>query len=88
MLKYEGKFKGGDTIRAYDFEPMKGRLDSYIEGVVTGTKAIPEMGGARVYTIAITKDMPTTTHRDRTGDEGYVPMEVAFGEYEGRVVKV
>lgn len=33
-LKFEGKFNVGDYIRAYDFEPCKGRLDSYIEGTI------------------------------------------------------
>ena len=34
--KHELKAEVGDTIRAYDWQPMPDRGDSYIEGVVTG----------------------------------------------------
>ena len=34
MLKFEGIANVGDIIRAYDFKPMAGRDDAFIEGVV------------------------------------------------------
>ena len=34
MMKFEQIAKVGDYIRAYDFKPMKGRNDCFIEGTV------------------------------------------------------
>ena len=88
MLEYEGKFKAGDTIRALDFEPRPGVPDRFIEGVVTDTRAMPEMGGANVYVINITRDSGAEASEkatSRVGDEGYVPMGLAWFEYDGRV---
>ena len=34
MLKFERVATVGDIIRAYDFKPMAGRDDAFIEGIV------------------------------------------------------
>jgi len=36
LLKYEGKFEIGQTIKAFDFEPMAGRPDRFVQGEITG----------------------------------------------------
>lgn len=84
-LKFEGKFKVGDVIRAYDFKPMKGRREHYIQGKIV--KAGTMNQGAKVYEIKISNDSGKTSG-DRVGDIGYVPMQVAMMEYPGRIVKV
>ncbi len=87
-LKYEGKFKVGDTIRAMDFEPRPGVPDRFVEGTVTDTRVMPEMGGANVYVINITRDSGAEASEkaiSRVGDEGYVPMGLARFDYDGRV---
>ncbi len=80
----------GTKIRAYDFEPMIGRPDRYIEGriIEAGTIMHPEFHHPLFdgYTIEITgaarKDDP------RIGDVGYVPMKVAFFDFEGRIAEI
>ena len=86
MLKYEGKFKVGDRIKAFDFKPRPGRyLDHYMEGTITGTTFEPRMGNAKVYVIHVDRDSYATKSNTRVGKVGYVPMEVAYEDYEGRV---
>ena len=80
MFKHQGH-KVGQKIRAYDFEPISGRPDMYVEGVIThavldGTQDAPYAH----YLISVTKD---TTRGQRTGV--YVPMEVSMFEWDGRV---
>jgi hypothetical protein len=88
MLKYENVAEIGDTIRGYDFEPMPGRADRYIEGVVVD-KGITEMGfGA--YTIRVEVDAPANENRrSRVGHELMVPFETGpIGEFDNRVEKI
>ena len=40
MLKFENTANVGDMIRAYDFEPMSDRPDSYLVGEVLEKGAI------------------------------------------------
>jgi hypothetical protein len=85
-LKYEGKFKVGDRIRAFDFKPRPERYsDPYMEGVVTGSTIEPRMGNAKVYVIHVDRDSMATDKHTRVGDVGYVPMEIAYDEFDGRV---
>ena len=78
-LKYEGKFKKGDTIKSFDF---KGKKDRYISGKITGMEM---RQGAKVYVIKITNDSGKTSG-GRVGSTGYVPMETSM-DYDGRIVK-
>ena len=84
-LKYEGKFKVGDVVRAYDFKPMKDRKNVYVQGKIV--KAGTMVQGAKVYEVKIENDSGKTSGR-RTGDIAYVPMQVSMFEYDGRIVKV
>ena len=86
-LKYEGEFETMDIIRSYDFQPGPDRPDRYIQGVILTTDTIREMGCAKVYVIKITSDSGKE-EGGRVGQTGYVPMEVDFMEYDGRVVKI
>lgn len=87
MMKFENTAQIGDTIKAFDFQPMEGRSDRFIIGRVVekGTIYHPQFGVPmyKGYTIEITdaarEDDP------RIGDVGYVPFEVAFMEYDNRV---
>ena len=74
MLKFAG-IPLNTTIRAYDFQPMQGRKDMYIEGVITGIDTDQFDG----YMVQVTKD----SDGDRTIVK--VPMEVSFLEYDERI---
>ena len=88
MLKYERMFKVGDTIRAMDFEPRDGVPDRFIEGVVTDIRLEGAVTDARVYVIDITRDSGAEANEkvtSRVGDEGYVPMDVGYFDWYGRI---
>lgn len=88
-MKYENVAEIGQKIRAYDFQPMEGREDQYIEGAVLdkGWVVHPETGQKlfKGYTIEI--DADCDNDGDRIGDTGYVPFETTF-DFDGRVQKV
>jgi len=83
-LKYEGKFKIGDRIKALDFA---GDNEYWIAGTIIGTGT---RRGAKVFEIEI--DTDTLAERrgevhtkkgridSRVGDIGFVPMECLFGD--------
>jgi hypothetical protein len=83
MFKHEATAQVGDVIRSYDFEGM----DAHIQGTVIAKGWIkhPTLGVDmyKGYTILIEKD--TLGDGNRVGDEGYVPFETAFMEYDSRV---
>ena len=83
MLKFEALANIGDTIRSYDFRGMP----EHIEGTVVAKGWIkhPVHGFDmyKGYTIRIEKD--TLGNGNRVGDEGYVPFETDFMEYDGRI---
>lgn len=85
MLKYEG-IPVGSKIKAYDFESIPGRPDRFIVGVIESDEMV---AGAKVYRVKCTEDSVTWKHgKNRVGEIIYVPMEIAFAEYEGRVTVV
>tara|TARA_R100000306_G_scaffold47289_1_gene45083 strand:+ start:222 stop:512 length:291 start_codon:yes stop_codon:yes gene_type:complete len=89
LLKYEGKFKQGDRIKAFDFP---GDMEAYIIGKITDAGWVHGWPGVKFYTIRITDDSGNTSGR-RAGDVGYVPMETNLEELfelknQHRVTKV
>ena len=77
----------GDTIRAYDFKPMVGREDCYIEGVVLDSGDRSQ--GYQAYKIRVTRDSwSDATDKGRVGLEVFVPWRVSFNEYQGRVINL
>lgn len=89
MLKFAKIAQIGQTIRSYDFKPMAGRGDCYVEGVVTRI----ENQGYDCFVITVTKDVfdgkdePRGEH-SRVGHEVHVPHQVSFMEYNGRVMNL
>ena len=81
MLKFEALAEIGDTIKAFDFEPMTDRPDRFVVGTVVA-KGMTDYGYA-AYTIDVTEDSVYTDPRART--EVIVPFQVSFMEYDERV---
>tara|TARA_R110001606_G_scaffold369578_1_gene525696 strand:- start:1 stop:264 length:264 start_codon:yes stop_codon:yes gene_type:complete len=77
------------SIRAYDFKPMADRPDCYIEGIVVETGMIkhPTFGDDMFegYTILITGS--SRANDPRIGDQGYVPFEMDFMDFDGRITE-
>ncbi len=77
----------GDTIRAYDFKPMLGREDCFIEGEVLD--CLDTSQGYQAYKILVTRDSWSDSEdKGRVGIEMFVPWRVSFNEFQGRVINL
>jgi hypothetical protein len=85
-LKYENIAQVGDRIRSYDFH---GNLHCYIEGVV---QRVTDEHGYKSFAIVVDKDVwPEWRGKgkpSRVGVEFFVPMEVSFMEWDGRILNL
>jgi hypothetical protein len=90
MLKFETVAQEGQIIRAYDFKPMAGREDCFVEGVV---ERVTTEAGFKAFKVTCTKDVfggevqPKGKH-SRVGKIVFVPMEVSFMEYDARIINL
>ena len=85
-----------DTIRAYDFKPMLGRTDCFVEGEVLETNNTEN--GYQAYKIRVTRDVfdgrefkelaYKEVEKHRVGDFVFVPWKVSFMEYQGRIINL
>jgi hypothetical protein len=85
MLRYENAAQVGDTIRAYDFEPLEGRPECWIEGLVVEKGYLIPEGGVypfKAYTIHV--EHSSWPDDDRIGARAYVPFELSM-DWGGRV---
>ena len=83
MLKFEG-IAISSKIKAYDFEPMPGRGECFVEGVIVDAGIVGE--GYKAYTIKVTRDVFAGEESDeRVGEEVFVPMQTGFFEFDERV---
>lgn len=79
--------KQGDVIRAYDFKPMVGREDCFIEGQVLDTNNTDN--GYQAYKILVTKDSWSDAQdKGRLGIVMFVPWRVSFSEFQGRIMNL
>jgi len=77
-----------DIIRAYDFKPMVGREDCYVEGEVLERNAVAECG-YNAYKIRVTRDSwSDAADQGRKGIEIFVPWRVSFNEFQGRIINL
>ena len=77
----------GDIIRAYDFKPMTGREDCFIEGQVLDAHNTDN--GYQAYKILVTKDSWSDAEdKGRLGHVMFVPWKVSFSEFQGRVMNL
>jgi hypothetical protein len=75
-----------DVIRSYDFKPMVGREDCFVEGEVL---SITNEQGYKAYKILVTKDSWSSTEcNGRLGKVVFCPVEVSFSEYPGRIINL
>ena len=78
----------GDIIRAYDFKPMVGREDCFIEGQVLDINNTEN--GYQAYKIRVVNDSWRADDNDqgRIGIEMFVPWRVDFNEFQGRIINL
>ena len=96
MLKFENTANVGDMIRAYDFEPMPDRPDSYLVGEViekgpiyakhhyTDDRKVYMCDG---YTVFVKDSVTGSVEHDmqRVGRIMYVPFEMSMTDFDNRV---
>lgn len=84
-----------DIIRSYDFKPMVGRTDCFVEGKVL-ERSNTEMG-YQAYKIRVTRDVfdgkeftevGYKSLGNRVGEIVFVPWRVDFMEYQGRIMNL
>ena len=80
----------GDLIRAYDFEPIAGRPDMYVVGIVKDIGWIRnEYIGYTIECVYDSYDKQWDAHAEqsRVGRMVYVPVQTTL-DYEGRVTRI
>ena len=76
-----------DIIRAYDFKPMIGREDCFIEGEVLDVNNTEQ--GYQAYKIRVVRDSWSDAEdKGRVGIEMFVPWRVSFSEFQGRIMNL
>lgn len=87
-LKFAGRFKAGDIIRSYDFQPMAGRGDSYLEGTVVDADFMHPQGFA-CYKVSLSGRVFGGKRESVEANEiGYFPHQTSVFEYDHRIIKV
>lgn len=92
-LKFANIADINDVIRGYDFKPMVGREDCFVEGRVITKGYNPDIGYA-AYCIKVTRDVfggetqPEGARGSRVGKLVYIPFEVDFMEYDARILNL
>ena len=85
--KFQGQFKQGDMIKAYDHQPMDGRDEKFIVGKITKVDAESKtQPGVMGYHVAVEQDSLFKTN-SRIGKTVFVPYEVGI-DYENRIMKM
>jgi hypothetical protein len=85
--KFTNRFNNGDYIRGYDFQPMRGRGDSFIEGTVIDANNTER--GYLAFKIKVENRVFGGKQEAPEADEiGWIPHEVHFLEYDHRVIGV
>jgi len=77
-MSFEKVANIGDSIKALDFMPCEGRDDKYVVGEVVDKL---ENG----FMILVTED---TLYPKGARTKIYVPFDIGFTDYEGRVTKI
>jgi hypothetical protein len=88
MLRNASVATKGDFIRAYDFKPMLNREDCFVEGQVV-ERANTEHGYT-AFKIFVSKEVfgGEKISDNLVGKYVYVPHEVSFMEYAGRIINL
>jgi len=90
-MNHSYKAKVGDIIRAFDFKPMAGRDDAFVEGIVEDANNT-EMGYT-AFKITVTADKfqkyeTKAKKENRVGRIVFVPHQVSFMEYDSRIINL
>ena len=91
MSKSANIAKVGQIIRSYDFKPMHGRPDCFVEGRVLGFTNKTGYDSIEIRVLVDQFDgkrFEEMGRGSRVGEIIYVPIEVSMMEYPGRVMNL
>ena len=85
------KIEKNDVIRSYDFKPMFGRPDCFVEGRVIEMTNEPGYAAIKIRVLVDEFDgkrFEERRHGSRVGDLVLVPLQVSYNDYPGRVINL
>ena len=85
------KFEKNDVIRSYDFKPMYGRSDCFVEGRVIEFTNEPGYAAIKIRVLVDEFDGKRFEERgrgSRVGEIVLVPQQVSYNDYPGRVINL
>jgi hypothetical protein len=85
------KIEMNDVIRSYDFKPMYGRPDCFVEGRVIELTNEPGYAAIKIRVLVDEFDgkrFEERRHGCRVGETVLVPLKVSFMDYPGRVINL
>lgn len=85
------KIEKNDVIRSYDFKPMYGRSDCFVEGRVIELTSEPGYAAIKIHVLVDEFDGKRSEeigYDSRVGEIVMVPVKVSFGEYPGRIINL
>ena len=85
------KIEKNDVIRSYDFKPMYGRTDCFVEGRVIELTNEPGYAAIKIRVLVDEFDgkrFEERGHNGRVGEIVFVPLRVSYNEYPGRVMNL
>lgn len=80
-----------DVIRSYDFKPMFGRSDCFVEGRVIELTNEPGYAAIKIRVLVDEFDGKRSEEKgrdSRVGEIVMVPVKVSFMEYPGRIINL
>ena len=85
------QFAKNDVIRSYDFKPMYGRPDCFVEGRVV--EMTNEAGYDAIKILVLVDEFDGKRFEERgrgsrVGEIVLVPKRVSFSEYPGRIINL
>jgi hypothetical protein len=85
------KFEVNDIIRAYDFKPMFGRPDCFVEGRIVERTSQHGYDAYKIHVLVDEFDgkrFEECGYGCRVGHSVLVPVEVFHNDYPGRVINL
>jgi hypothetical protein len=85
------KIEKNDVIRSYDFKPMYGRPYCFVEGRVIELTDEPGYRAVKIRVLVDEFDGKRFEERGyngRVGEIVFVPLQVSYNEYPGRVMNL
>jgi hypothetical protein len=85
------KIEKNDVIRSYDFKPMYGRSDCFVEGRVLEMTNEPGYAAVKIRVLVDEFDgrrHEERGHNSRVGEIVFVPLRVSYNDYPGRVINL